>query len=309
MLNLTLRQFRTILALSRHGRVTGAARELGLTSPAVTLQLQQMEAELGAQLFLRTHIGMQATEMGRIVIATAHRMADEMISLEETLQAHRGIEAGSIRLGVVSTGKYFAPRIIAAFNRVYPGISMTLVAANRTEIIGKLRDHDIDVALMGRPPEGFEVLATLFGDHPHVFIAGVDHELVGRLDITRSELARHRFIVREHGSGTRSLFEFFMGGVPGGLARAPTEMDSNETIKQAVMAGLGIAFLSGHTIEQECEARKLVILDVEETPIRRHWYAIRHAARSMTPALQALDDFLRSDGARLLPIISKPYRA
>ena len=309
MLNLSLRQFRTVLALARHGRVTHAANELGLTSPAVTLQLQQMEAELEAQLFLRTHAGMQPTEAGRIVIETARRIAGEMVSLEETLRAHKGVEAGSIRLGVVSTGKYFAPRIIAAFNRLYPGVSMALVAANRAEIIGKLREHEIDVALMGRPPRGFEVRATLFGDHPHVFIAAPGHELVGRLDITRQELVRQRFIVREQGSGTRSLFDFFMGGVPGGLVLPPTEMDSNETIKQAVMAGLGIAFLSGHTVEQECEAGKLVILDVEETPIRRHWYAIGHAARTPTPALQALDDFLRKEGARLLPNVSKPYRA
>ena len=309
MLNLSLRQIRTVLALSRHGRVTHAAAELGLTSPAVTLQLQQMEAELEAQLFLRTRKGMQPTEAGRIVIGAAHRIADEMLSLEETLRALKGVEAGSIRLGVVSTGKYFAPRIIAAFSRLYPGIAIALFAANRAEIIAKLRDHEIDVALMGRPPEGFDVRATLFGDHPHVFIAAPGHELVGRLDITREALARQRFIMRERGSGTRSLFEFFMGGVPGGPLVTPTEMDSNETIKQAVMAGLGIAFLSGHTVEQECEARKLVILDVEETPIRRHWYAISHAARTPTPAMQALDDFLRREGARLLPNVSKPYRA
>lgn len=309
MLNISLRQMRTLLAIQKHGKISAAARAMGLTSPAVTLQLQQLEQELGCQLFLRTKSGAQPTEIGEIAIETAYRMINELTSLEETVRAHKGIAAGTIRLGVVSTGKYFAPRVIAAFTAVHPGISMTLVAANRAEIIQKLHDHDIDVALMGRPPTGFKVNATLFGDHPLVFIANPDHPLVGRLDISKEELALQKFIVRERGSGTRSSFEFFMSDTLEGLRTTPTEMDSNETIKQAVIAGLGLAFISGHTIEQECRAGSLAILDVVETPIRRQWFSIRHASRTATPALQALDDFLRLRGPSLLPVLSKPYPA
>lgn len=308
MLNISIRQMRTLLAIQKHGKISAAARALGLTSPAVTLQLQQLEQELGCQLFLRTKSGAQPTEIGQIAIETAYRVINELTSLEETVQAHNGVAAGTIRLGVVSTGKYFAPRVIAAFTAVHPGISMTLVAANRTEIIQKLHDHDIDIALMGRPPTTFKVNATLFGDHPLVFIASPDHPLVGQLDISKEELAEQKFIVRERGSGTRSSFEFFMADTIEGLRTVPTEMDSNETIKQAVIAGLGIAFISGHTIEQECRAGSIAILDVVETPIRRQWFSIRHASRSSTPALQALDDFLRLRGPSLLPVLSKPYQ-
>tara|TARA_R110002020_G_scaffold16900_11_gene60063 strand:+ start:2105 stop:3079 length:975 start_codon:yes stop_codon:yes gene_type:complete len=309
MLNISLRQLRTLLAIQKHGKISAAARALGLTSPAVTLQLQQLEQDLGCQLFLRTKTGAQPTEIGAMAIQTARRIFSELTSFEETVQAHKGVAAGTIRLGVVSTGKYFAPRLIAAFTALHPGVSMTLVAANRSEIIQKLHDHDIDVALMGRPPTTFKVHAALFGDHPLVFIANPGHPLVGRLDISREDLAEQKFIVREKGSGTRSSFEFFMSGTPGGLRATPTEMDSNETIKQAVIAGLGIAFISGHTIEQECLSGKLVILDVVETPIRRQWFSIRHSSRTSTPALQALDDFLRLRGPSLLPVISKPYPA
>ncbi|MDP2733666.1 MAG: LysR substrate-binding domain-containing protein [Hoeflea sp.] len=309
MLNISLRQMRTLLAIQKHGKISAAARAMGLTSPAVTLQLQQLEQELGCQLFLRTKSGAQPTEIGEIAIETAFRMISELTSLEETVQAHKGIAAGTIRLGVVSTGKYFAPRLIAAFTAVHPGISMTLVAANRAEIVQKLHDHDIDVALMGRPPTSFKVNATLFGDHPLVFIANPDHPLVGRLDISKEELAEQKFIVRERGSGTRSSLEFFMSDTLEGLRTTPTEMDSNETIKQAVIAGLGIAFISGHTIEQECQNGKIAILDVMQTPIRRQWFSIRHASRTSTPALQALDDFLRLRGPSLLPVLSKPYPA
>lgn len=309
MLNISLRQLRTLLAIQKHGKISAAARALGLTSPAVSLQLQQLEQEMGCQLFLRTKSGSQPTEIGEIAIQTAHRLINELTSFEETVQAHKGVAAGTIRLGVVSTGKYFAPRVIAAFTAVHPGISMTLVAANRSEIIQKLHDHEIDIALMGRPPTTFKVHATLFGDHPLVFIASPDHPLVGKLDISREDLAQQKFIVREKGSGTRSSFEFFMSDTLDGPHITPTEMDSNETIKQAVIAGLGIAFISGHTIEQECQSGKIAILDAVETPIRRQWFSIRHASRSATPALQALDDFLRLRGPSLLPVLSKPYPA
>jgi molybdate transport repressor ModE-like protein len=131
MLNVSIRQMHTLLAIQRHGKISAAAKSLGLTSPAVTLQLQQLEQELGCQLFLRSKSGAQPTEIGEIAIQTARRIVNEVTSLEETVQAHKGVAAGTIRLGVVSTGKYFAPRVIAAFTALHPGISMTLVAANR----------------------------------------------------------------------------------------------------------------------------------------------------------------------------------
>lgn len=307
MRNLSLRQFRTLLAIKAHGRISAAAKNLGLTSPAATLQIQQMEAELGLPLFHRTRSGVIPTQAGEAAIETAIRIERELLLLEEQIEALKGAEAGLIRLGVVSTGKYFTPRIMAMFSKDHPGIEMTLLAANRSEIIQKLRDHEIDVALMGRPPRDLQVRTILFGDHPLVFVASPDHPLATQIDIPKEELARHRFIVRERGSGTRTSFEFFMGDLPEGLQQTPTEMDSNETIKQAVMAGLGIAFISGHTIETECETGRIVILDVAGTPIRRQWFAVSNARRNGSPATEALMTFLRTKGASLLPVVSKTY--
>jgi DNA-binding transcriptional LysR family regulator len=309
MLNVSIRQLRTLLSVRKHGKISAAANELGLTSPAVTIQIRQLEQELDTQLFLRTRGGTIPTESGRIAIETASRIMNEIELFEERIRAQQGLTAGKIRLGVVSTGKYFAPRIIAAFGAAYPGIDIGLNAANRAEIIGMLQNHVIDIALMGRPPKHFGVKATLFGDHPLVFIAHPDHPLAGRRDITREELKRQKFIVRERGSGTRSSFEFFMSNSRGDLDIPMTEMDSNETIKQAVMAGLGIAFISGHTIEQETKAGTIVVLDVEDTPIRRQWYSVRHAERTPTPAMLAFDDFLRREGPGLLPLLAKTYQA
>ena len=307
MINASIRQLRTLLALRQHRKISTAAQALGLTSPAVTIQLRQLEEELGAQLFIRTRTGTIPTEAGQIALEAAQRIVDELETLEERILEQKGLRAGRVRLGVVSTGKYFAPRIIAAFTAVHPGIDITLTTANRTDVIAMLERHEIDMALMGRPPKHFSVQATLFGDHPLVFIAHPAHALARRRDILRQDLIRQTFIVRERGSGTRASFEFFMAGEGGESELAMSEMDSNETIKQAVMAGLGIAFISGHTIEHEMRAGTLAVLDVEGTPIRRQWFSVRHGDRSPTPAMLALDDFLRRKGPQLLPILEKTY--
>ena len=308
MRNITLRHLRTLLAVQRFGKISRAAQHMGLTSPAVTLQLQQVEAELGAQLFERRKQGVTVTEAGEMVLETAGRIVSELQALEASLSSYKGLESGRVRLGVVSTGKYFAPRILAAFAKLHPNLEVSLHASNREEIIRRLKDHQIDLALMGRPPKGMDVKAVLVGDHPHVFIAPPDHPIANRIDIERSELVREKFIIREQGSGTRSLFEFFMSDISGGLLHPPSEMDSNETIKQAVAAGLGIAFISGHTIEQELNNGSLVILDVSDTPIRRHWFLIRNLKHSATPAVEALETFLATKGMSLLPILPKTYR-
>ena len=308
MRNITLRQLRTISAVFRHGKVNLAARELGLTGPAVSLQIQQFEQSAGLLLFERTRDGMVPTEAGRAAYEAARAIRSEISHLEDALNAIKGLGRGKIRLGVVSTGKYFAPKLIAGFLKEVPGIELKLFVGNRAETIAKLKNHEIDIALMGRPPKEIDVRSRVFGDHPLVFIAPAGHKLSQEIEITKERIAQEQFIVREKGSGTRISLEIFMSDVPGRLDNLGTEMDSNETIKQAVMAGLGIAFISGHTIEQECQSGKLVILDVVQTPIRRQWFAVTQAAKTPTPALQALDDFLRKTGPSLLPIVSKPYR-
>jgi DNA-binding transcriptional LysR family regulator len=308
-MNVTLRQLRSILAIRSHSRISAAADAMGLTSPAVTLQLQQLEDELGQMLFTRTRSGVEPTDAGQLVIASAQRIFNELEHLEQRLLSLKGSEFGRIKIGVVSTGKYFAPRIIAAFNARFPGVEVLLQAANRREIIDLLEAQRIDIALMGRPPRHFRAHASLFGDHPLVFVAHPGHPLAKRRDIKLAELADQKFIVRETGSGTRSSFDLIISEMPQDSFLTLSEMDSNETIKQAVMAGLGIAFISGHTIEQEVRIGALAILDVGGTPIRRQWYTVRHADRQPTPAVLSFEEFLRVHGMSLLPVLPIMYSA
>ena len=309
MRNLTLRQLRTVSAIFRHGKINLAARELGLTGPAVSLQIQQLEEETGLLLFERRREGMIPTEAGHVVHEAARAIRSEVRHLEDAIAAIKGLRRGKIRLGVVSTGKYFAPKLIAGFLKEAPGIELKLFIGNRAETIAKLKDHEIDIALMGRPPKEIEVRSRVFGDHPLVFIAPAGHALAQEIEITKERIAQEQFIVREKGSGTRISLEIFLSDIPGRLDHLGTEMDSNETIKQAVIAGLGVAFISAHTIEQEVRNGSLRVLDVIDTPIRRQWFSVSRASPAIPPAIEAFEVFLQDKGARYLPLVTKPYPA
>ncbi|MDP3897724.1 MAG: LysR family transcriptional regulator [Mesorhizobium sp.] len=307
MRNISLRQFRAVAAIRKHGKIVSAAAELGLTPPAVTLQLKQIEASTGLTLFDRTPDGMRPTTAGLAVLDAAQAIEERLRALADEIDAIKGVRRGSLRLGVVSTAKYFAPRLMAAFIAEFPDIEMKLAVGNRAETIERLQDHDIDIALMGRPPPHVPVRAVVFGDHPLVIIAAPDHPMVHRRDIAKEEIARESFLMREQGSGTRISMEIFMRELSGWLERPAIEMDSNETIKQSVMAGLGIAFISAHTIEAELEAGRLALLDVVGMPIRRQWFAVTRSDRGMTPAMVAFEGFLMRKGAIHLPLFGKLY--
>lgn len=307
MLNLTLRQMRTLVAISQTGRISLAARIVGLTAPAVTLQLQQAEIEAGLLLFDRRPDGLRATVAGRTTVEAAKSVLGRLRSLEEELAAISNGKIGTLKLGAVSTAKYFAPRLIAGFQKLHPGMEVELFVGNREETVAALRHQTIDIALMGRPPRDFAVEASLFGDHPLVIIAPPDHPLAGRKDISKEDVSQERFLVREVGSGTRTSLEIFFADIPERMESPGVEMGSNETIKQAVMAGLGIAFISAHTIEQELQLNRLVILDVVGMPIRRNWFSVSRADRTPSPAMGLFRGYLAQAGPQYLPLIPNIY--
>jgi DNA-binding transcriptional LysR family regulator len=307
MSTLTLKQFRAIQAIFRHGKIVNAASTLHLTASAVTIQLRQVEEELGLTLFDRTQDGMRPTAAGLAVVDAAQAIEERLRLLQDEIDAIKGVRAGSLKLGVVSTAKYFAPSLMASFMKEHPDIDMRLVVGNRAETIASLRSHDVDIALMGRPPKDIPVRAMAFGDHPLVIVAPPDHPLAGARDISKERIAQENFLIREPGSGTRTSLEIFLGEIPGRLDDLGTEMGSNETIKQAVMAGLGIGFISAHTIASEVESGRLVILDVAGMPIRRQWFGVMRTDRTISPAMATFHDFLMRKGAMHLPLFGKLY--
>ena len=307
MKNVTLRQLHSILAIRRTGKISMAAEQIGLTGPAVTLQLQQLEDQAGVTLFDRGRGGMRPTAAGEAALRAAQDIEARLRQLFEEIETISEANAGQLRIGAVSTAKYFAPTLMAVFQDLHPRVNISLTVGNRGAIIEALRDYEIDIALMGRPPRDFSVRAQIFGDHPLVIIAHPSHPLAQRHNISKDDLLGETFLVRETGSGTRSSLDIFMSDVAGWTERRHAEMTSNETIKQAVMAGIGIAFISAHTIAMELELGRLVVLDVIGMPIRRQWYLVSRSDRSISPTMAAFNQFLIDQGARHLPLIRTIY--
>ena len=294
---LTIRQLRALAAVQKNRSVTSAARQLHLTQPAVTLQLRNLQALAGLPLIQRTGDGMLLTDAGREVLALADRIEAAITDCETTLEMMAGKTAGRISIGAVSTAKYF---VISGFSKLHPNIDVTLWIGNRQEIGTALRGYDLDFAIMGRPPADIDMNVHLIGDHPHVIIAPTAHRLARKSRIAPSELAGETFLTREPGSGTRGLMEQLFEGA-GIRPKIGLAMSSNETIKQAVIAGLGIAFISAHTVATELDERRLTTLDVVGLPVVRQWFALSRKDKVLLPPAQAMLDFLSTRGKQFLP--------
>ena len=297
---LTLRQLRALAAVHRDRSVTAAAKQLHLTQPAVTLQIRNLQALAGLPLIQRTPDGMLLTDAGREVLALTERIEAAIADCETSLQMMAGKTAGRVSIGAVSTSKYIVPFMIAGFSKLNPNIEVTLSIGNRQEIGTALRGYDLDFAIMGRPPADIDMNVNLIGDHPHVIIAPTSHRLARKSRIAPGDLAGETFLMREPGSGTRGLMEQFFetARVRPKLGMA---MSSNETIKQAVIAGLGIAFISAHTVATELDERRLVTLDVVGLPIVRKWFVLSRKDKVLLPPARAMLEFLSARGAQFLP--------
>jgi LysR family transcriptional regulator for metE and metH len=300
MRDLTLKQLRIVAAVARTGRIGAAAKDLNVTPPAVTLQLKLAEGSAGLALFERARTGMRPTDAGHQVLETAARVEAALAECAEALKAMRGLGRGRVLVGLVSTAKYVVPRALAAFAKTHPGIELRLVVGNRAQTLAALERLELDIAITGYPPEDMAVERQVIGNHPHVIIAAADHRFVSRRRLKLADLAEETFIVRERGSGTRLLMERLFAKAAL-RPRIAMEVDSNETIKQAVIADLGVAFLSAHTIAAEVETGRLAVLPVVGLPAIRQWYAVKHKEKRLLPAAEAMWQFLVSDGARFLP--------
>jgi DNA-binding transcriptional LysR family regulator len=302
----TLKQLRAVAAIAKAGKITGAANDLGVTPPAVALQLKLLGDTVGLPLFDRSHAGLRPTDAGNFIMEIERRIASTLEECDEGLRQLKGLGRGRISVALVSTSKYFAPRALAAFARANPSIEFELLVGNRDETIKALTDFRADIAIMGRPPTRIKLEQQVIGDHPHVIVAKPDHPLVGRRHLTLRSLMDDVFLLRELGSGTRILADklFAKSDVE---PRVGMECGSNETIKQAVMAGLGVALISAHTIAAEVGDGRLTVLQVRGLPIIRKWYVLHMKTKRLPPASQALWTFLTKDGARYLPDALEPY--
>ncbi len=296
---LTIRQIEVLDAVSREGSVTAAAVALHLTQPAVSMQLRQLEEQLQISLFEPVGRGLQITEPGRDLAALAADLLRQLDEFSGAARALRGVQRGLVRLGVVRTAKYFAPRLLAQFLKSHPGLDLRLNVYNRERIIEQLQSYAIDLGIMGLPPEGSNISGTPFAPNPLAIVAAPSHRLAQRSQVIPEELEKEAFIVREAGSGTRKAMDRYFADA--GLAINPVmETDSNETIKQAVMAGIGIGMLSLHTVQLEQSAGRLVVLNVAGMPLRRQWFVVHSRERRLTPAAEEFHRYLLREADDLM---------
>lgn len=290
-MHITLRHLRIFEAVARHGSISRAAGELHLTQPAVSMQMKQLEEQIGLPLV--EHIGRRIclTEAGQTLRVHARDIADRMTNLSASMVQFRGLERGLLRLAVVSTANYFLPALIAEFNARHPGVHISLQVGNREFVLSSLFDSSTDLAITGRPPDGVDVIAHGFMDNPLVVIASPRHALAGQAHVSMARVAEEVLVMREPGSGTRAAVERHFAA-HGLTIRAGGEFSTNEAIKQAVRAGLGVAVVSAQTIELELQTGCLVLLAVTGFPIVRHWYVAHRAQHRLSAAAATFRDML-----------------
>lgn len=290
-MNITLRQLQVFESVARHLSFTRAAEELYLTQPAVSMQIKQLEQQVGLPLFEQIGKRIYLTEAGEEVRRYAQRIAAELRELSDGLEALRGLNSGRLRLTVASTANYFATDLLAAFTRRQPGITFQLEVTNREGVIRRIQDNEMDLAVMGRPPQGLDVSAEPFMPNPLVIIASPQHPLADGSRVALERLQDEIFVLREQGSGTRSAVQRVLE--ERGLSlRGGLEMTSNEAIKQSVQAGLGLGVVSIHTVALELELGRLRVLNVEGFPLERQWYLVHRAGKRLSPAAEAFRQFI-----------------
>ncbi len=284
----TLRQLQIFSAIVRLGSFTKASEALFVTQPTVSMQMKKLSNAVGLPLFEQIGRQVRPTEAGHQLHAATARVFDALQDVEDWVAEYQGLRRGRVRLGVITTAKYFAPELLSAFSREHPDIDIALEVSNRDRVIERIRAQEDDVYIFGRPDlDDLDVAVHPFAPNPLVMVAAKDHPLARRRRLPLAEVAREPLILREPGSGTRhaTVRAFADAGL------TPTvrmELGSNEAIKHAAIAGLGLAVLSLHSLTVEGADGPLCALDVEGFPIRRQWWLVHSRDRELSPAAGAL---------------------
>jgi DNA-binding transcriptional LysR family regulator len=305
-MNITFRQLRVFAEVAQQGSMLRAAAALHLTPPAVSMQIKELEHQVGLPLFDRAGRQVSLSTAGEYFLVHAKRMLANLKEADHAMARFLRLEHGLLTIGIVSTAKYFVPQLLARFHEEHPGVDVRLrVVGNREQLLALMQAGEVDLSVMGRPPKEIATRSEAFAAHPLVFVCPPGHALLGMGPPPPGALDGQAFIVREHGSGTRSAMEAFFAAhhvEP----RITMEMSSNETIKQAVMAGMGLSFLSLHTMGLEVRSGLLQVLPIEGTPLMRTWNIVHLQSRLLSPAAEAFRYFIIECGEAHLVAHDEP---
>jgi len=298
-MHLTLRQLQVFESTARLLSFRRAADELHLSQPAVSMQIKQLEDNVGLPLFEKLGKQIYLTEAGREIYHYSRSIGQMLAEASEVIDGLKGASHGRLTIAVASTANYFVPTLLGVFHERFPGVTVNLDATNRDSLLQQLKENVVDLVVMGQPPASAELEAGAFMENPLVIIAPPDHPLAAQRNIPFKRLEQEVFLTRERGSGTRSaierVFEQHHVQLTTGM-----EIASNEAIKQSVQAGLGLGLLSRDTLDMELALDKLTILDVEDFPIVRYWYVMHRKGKRLSTVAQAFKQFLLEEAAGLL---------
>jgi LysR family transcriptional regulator, low CO2-responsive transcriptional regulator len=308
MKNATLRQLKVFESVARHLSFSRAAEELHLTQPAVSTQVKKLEGHAGLPLFEQLGKKVHLTPAGVEMLHSSRAIIQQFKEVEEAMTQFKGVSGGKLNVTVISAGDYFFPRLLVEFARRHSGVTLNFGVCNREELLDQLAGNLTDLAIMVRPPLDMDTTNEAFAPHPYVIVAAPDHPLAGKKRIPVSRIIREPFIVREKGSDTWNSMQEAFGEHLAKLNIA-MEIKSTETIKQAVMAGMGISFLSAHTIARELRAGSLKVLGVQGFPLMLNWFVVHRKAKRLPPVAQAFRTFLLKDGAALIEEAFLPAKA
>lgn len=298
-MHFTFRQLQIFESVARWLSYSRASEELHLTQPAVSMQIRQLEDLAGLALFEQMGKRVFLTHAGEELYQHARVIARQMKDAKEALESLREGISGRLDIAIISTAKYFAPALLVRFCELYPGVQLKLSVSNRARIVQQLQHNEVDLVIMGQPPEDMGVVMEPFARNAHIIVVPPHHALAGQSRVAATDLAHEAFLMREKGSGTRQLLERFL--LSHDIEVQPRmEMSSNETIKQAVIAGMGIAFISEHTVALELQTGRLVSLSVEGLPIVRDWNLVHHRGKRLSPVARAFKTFLLEQAPAML---------
>ena len=288
---ITLKQLKLFDALARHNSFSLAASEVNLSQPAVSLQIRNLEDSIGLPLYERQNKQIYLTAVGKIVLDTARSVQSRMEQMHADIEYLKGDIRGPLDIAVVTSAKYFLPQFLSEFLQLYPNVTPSLAVINRESILQSLAENKYNLYIMGRVAKSLKVQARPFLENILEVVASPQHPLCQKKNIPLSDLVKERFLVREKGSGTRKAINRVFAGEK--LAISPyMELGDTGAIKNAVMANLGIAVLSRHSLQGELQTGSITILNAKDFPLHRHWYAIYPSEKNLSIVTRTFLDFL-----------------